>query len=325
MSRTVSVRYDPRLIEEAVFLAQRSAPQKRELREQREHIYEVPDPDERERRFGELNHFWFTQLELDKPVDQALGEQPSIPSKVGSCFVVCAAQTKEQGAELFVAPDEALAAHERRTLRILLRPESLLDAQPLLTFLRHELFHIADMLDPDFAYEPALPKAEGGPTCDTLVTNRYRVLWDVTINARMARRGWIAESVRAEQLADFHGAFPMLKENAEDHFNRFFGTDQPSHPALAIFAFDPRAAVGSLYGAATPGTRCPLCRFPSHAFEAEPVNLGHAVIAAINQDFPQWTPALGLCAQCADLYRANQLSLEAARMLPGWTPSPTYE
>jgi hypothetical protein len=335
------LRYDTRLIEEAVFLARKDKREIREIQQERDRIYQVADLDERERLFAELNRSWFVRLGLANVVEQALQEQPLIQSNVKICFVLCAAQAKEEGAELFVAPDEKPAPFKpfkshsvplcasgiegdfsvdrraQRTLRILLTPQSLLKPESLRTFLRHELFHIADMLDPAFAYEPALPKADRGPTYDTLITNRYRVLWDVTINGRMIRRGWISESTRDEQLCDFRYSFPMLGEKIGDFFSRFFDGERPTHTELAAFAFDPRTE-GCLNGASTLGTHCPLCRFPTHAFEPEPENLGNEVIATINQDFPQWAPALGLCAQCADLYRANQLSIAAAKELPGW-------
>ena len=322
MSPTMSVLYDPHLIEEAVFLTHRDTGGPAEIPKERERVYKVADPEERERLFGELNRSWFVRLKLAAPIEQALQEQPSIAGHVASCFVVCAAQAKEEGAELFVAPQAHPVRIARRTLRILLRPESLLNPEPLLNFLRRELFHIADMLDPTFNYEPTLPKTEGGPTYDGLITNRYRVLWDITINGRMARRGWISESIRAEKLSEFLRAFPILGEKGEKVFSRFFDNDHPTHPELAAFAFDPRAAIGAPNGASAPGTRCPLCRFPTHAFEPGPENLGRQVIAAIERDFPQWTPSAGLCAQCADLYRANQLSVEAARALPGWQSYP---
>jgi hypothetical protein len=318
MSQALIVRYDPKLIEEVVFHAERDNYIAKELDERRSRIYEVAEPNERERLFHDLYASWFVRRGLGKVVDQALREQPMISAHVGSCYVVCATQAKEECAELFVAPDRGLDENQRRTLRILIRPESLLKYWSAITFLRHELFHIADMLDPAFAYEPALPKTDGGPTYDTLITNRYRVLWDVTINGRMLRRGWISASIRDEQLRDLRYAFSMLEEKSGELFSRFFDGERPTHPELAAFAFDPRAAIGCLHSASTPGTNCPLCRFPTHVFEPEPENLGSEVIAAINQDFPRWAPALGLCAQCADLYRANNLSSAAAKQLPGW-------
>jgi hypothetical protein len=81
-------------------------------------------------------------------------------------------------------------------------------------------------------------------------------------------------------------------EKSVEIFRLFFNGEQPTHPALAAFAFDPRAASGALHGTATPGTHCSLCRFPTYIFEPEPNNLGPDVLAAINKDFPQWTPSL---------------------------------
>jgi citrate synthase len=83
-------------------------------------------------------------------------------------------------------------------------------------------------------------------------------------------------------------------------------------------AYDPRAAAGQLMYKATPGTYCPLCRFPTYTFESEPARLRAEVLDAIKEDFPNWTPSHGLCIQCADLYRARQLSMAAAKLLPGW-------
>jgi len=325
MNPTLAIRYDPRLIEEAVFHARRNSHVLKELDEQRNQIYQVADPDDRDRLFNELYYSWFVRLGLNQTIDEALQEQPIITAQVESCFIVRAAQSKEEGAELFVAPAPNPEGRARRTARIALRPESLLDRERLLAFLRHELFHVADMLDPAFAYEPTLPKTEGGPTYDTLITNRYRVLWDMTINGRMARRGWIAASVRDEQWSDFICAFPMLEKDGAGFFERFFDAEQPAHAELAAFAFDPRGAAGSPAGRSVAGTHCPLCKFPSHKFEVEPDQLGVDVLASITNDLPHWTPSMGLCAQCADLYRASRLSLAAAKLLPGWTPSPTQE
>jgi hypothetical protein len=177
------------------------------------------------------------------------------------------------------------------------------------------------MLDPAFTYEPTLPKAEGGPTYDTLITNRYRVLWDVTIAGRMLRRGWCAAAVRDREIDDFHRAFPMLDRECEEFFERFFDAAQPHHQELAAFAFDPRTATDNLSNQAVAGTHCSLCRFPTHAFASEPANLGADVLAAIKEDFPDWTPIKGLCVQCADLYRGRQMSMAALRLLPGYHSS----
>ncbi|HLN86610.1 MAG TPA: hypothetical protein VK200_09100 [Candidatus Limnocylindrales bacterium] len=322
MNQALNLIYAPRFIEEAVFLAQRDSYIAAEIQERRSRIYEISDLDERERLFSELSRSWFDRLGLGKVIGQCLQEHPLIGAHAERGFVVAATQAKEEGAELFVAPDEVKIGDGCRTLRLLLRPESLLDEEALRPFLRHELFHISDMLDPTFGYEPILPKAEGGPTYDTLITNRYRVLWDVTIAGRMARRGWCAATVRDQQLNDFHHAFPMLNGQCDELFNRFFDAAEPRHSELAAFAFDPRATTDSVSNRVLAGTHCSLCRFPTHAFESAPARLGAEVLAAIKEDFPEWTPVKGLCVQCADLYRGRQMSMEALRHLPGYISPP---
>lgn len=321
MNQTLSIHYDPRLMEEVVFHIQRDSYVLKELDKQRNRIYELPDPEEREKRFNDLNQSWFDRLSLGKTIEQALQEQPVVNSLVESCFVVRATQAKEEGAELFVATDRGGEKIERRTLRILIRPESLLEQKSALTFLRHELFHIADMLDPAFAYAPTLPKTDDGPVYDSLIINRYRIVWDVTINGRMVRRGWLSNCAREQQLSEFRQIFPMLEGKTEECFQRFFGVDQPKHSELAAFALHPRAIAGHFIdGPTAAGRHCPLCRFPTHRFEPEPENLDADLLAAIRRDFPYWTSAQGLCAQCADLYRASHLSMAAARALPGSNP-----
>lgn len=323
MNHSMNLIYGPRLVEEAVFLAQHDSQVSAEIQEQRNRIYEIADASERDRRFSELNRSWFDRLGLGKVIGQSLQEQPLIGAHIERCFVVGATQAKEEGAELFVAPDEVANGQGRHTLSLLIRPESLLNEEALRPFVRHELFHISDMLDPTFAYEPTLPKAEGGPTYDTLITNRYRVLWDVTIAGRMLRRGWCAATVRDEEIDDFRHAFPMLDGESDEFFKRFFDAAEPRHQELAAFAFDPRAATNSLSNQAVAGTHCSLCRFPTHSFETAPTNLGAEVLAAIEADFPDWTPIKGLCVQCADLYRGRQLSMAALKLLPGWNSCPT--
>jgi hypothetical protein len=321
MNKALNIFYGPRLIEEAVFHAQRDSYVSAEIHERRNRIYEIKDDmDERDRRFNELNRDWFERLGLGKVIEQCLQEQPLIGAHVERCFVVGATQAKEEGAELFVTPDDVKSGHERRTLRLLIRPESLLNEEALRPFLRHELFHISDMLDPTFAYEPTLPKAEGGPTYDTLITNRYRVLWDVTIAGRMARHGWCNAIVRDQEINNFRHAFPMLDAESDEFFKRFFDAAEPRHQELAAFAFGPRAATDSVSNQAVAGTHCSLCRFPTHTFESAPANLGAEVLAAIKADFPDWTAIKGLCVQCADLYRGRQMSMDALKLLPGWCP-----
>jgi len=311
------VRYEPRFIEEAVFLALRGHPEAGKFYAERNRLYEMVDPEEREHSFQDLHRAWFPRLGLANEIEKALGEQPFLAPAVATCLVACAPGKRQEGADLLVKTEEALSEKERRTLRLLIRPESLLDPLVLLTFLRHELFHITDMLDPHFGYKPVLPAAEAGPTHDRMLQDRYRALWDTTIDGRMVRSGWAAESIRSERFYDFARAFPMFGEEAAPMFSRFFDHESHTHGELVVIARNPREAIGGSWETSQPGSRCPLCNFPTHSFELEPERLSAETIAQISRDFPKWDPSQGLCLQCADLYRARPASAYAASGLPG--------
>jgi hypothetical protein len=295
----LQVEYEPRLVEEAVLRAAACRPEEGAFRQARDQLYELEDPDQREAAFLALHGQWFERLGLCRPVEEALGERPLLMALVRRCAVVRARNKKEEGAELFVSPDPALG----RAIGILLRPESLLDPEPLLGLLRHEFLHLADMLDPAFAYEPVLQVPEEG-MARRMVQERYRVLWDAAIDGRLTREGRAPSRVRQRRLLDFARAFPMLGEAVEEHFGRFFGGPAPTHPELVACARDPVRALG-LAGAVD--RRCPLCAFPSYSFEPDPQNLPAPLLRRIQAHFPAWQPAQGLCRQCADLYRCHSV------------------
>lgn len=320
MNREDLLRYDPRLVEEAVFFSLREHAEAKAFYRERNRLYEITDPEQREKAFQNFNRAWFLRLGLAEPIDKAVNEQPLLISSVRYCLVARALRKKEEGAELLVNSEEDLSEKERRTVCVLIRPESLLDPLALLSFLRHEFLHIRDMLDPGFGYEPVLPTAEGGPTHDRLLQERYRVLWDTTIDGRMVRSGWAPECLRTERFRDFCRAFPMFGEESRKVFSHFFDRDPHAHPELIALASDPSRRIEDLRATPHPGSRCPLCGFPTHAFEPQPELLPPSLVAQVAQDYPQWQPSHGLCTQCADLYRARPISASAAMSLPGLRP-----
>lgn len=280
------VEYDPHLVEEAVLRAVAGRPEEGTFRQGRDSLYGREDPDQREAAFRAFHGEWFLRLDLCRPLEQALAERPAIARGTQCCAVVRARSRKEEGAELFVSPDPA----EGRAIGLQLRPESFLDPAFLLGLLRHELLHIADMLDPGFGYEPALPVAEEG-LARRLAQDRYQALWDACIDGRLVQEGRAPGIVRQRRLQDFARVFPAL---GKEEFARFF--DQPfhTHAELLDRALRP--------GAGREG-RCPLCRLPTQVFEPRPEGLPPQVLARLRGDFSAWDPGQGLCRQCADLYR----------------------
>lgn len=327
--RALPVELQPSLVEEVVLRAVSGGPHEREFRRARDPLYRMPEGDARENAFWELHAAWFARLEMGRPIHAALAELPLLARSCQRCLVTSAPTRKDEGADLLVATAPADAAPAptarfpsvlvERTVLIRLLPAAFARPDALLTLLRAELLHVADMVDPSFAYEPELPATDGGPGYARLLRDRYRALWDVTVASRLLRRGVGGQALVAQAQAAFAAAFPMLGAAAPAAFERFFATTAPVHGELLAFARMPFA--GNATERLAPGAQCPLCRFPTHAFEPHPETMPAELVACIKESFPTWHPAHGLCRQCADLYRTRSLSLAAAALLPGSAPN----
>ena len=314
------LEYEPDLVEAALLRALQNHPEERVFRQQRDPLYEIEDPEAREAGFRALHVAWFARLGLGQVMHQALRERALILRHALGCKVTRARSARDEGAELFVAaPGEGVPTGERRRVVLRLRPERLAAAASLLDFLRHELLHIADMLDPAFGYQPALPPLDTGPTHERLLRERYRVLWDSRIDGRLVRLGWAPPALRDHRLREFATTFPMLGDRAAEALAGFFDGDVATHAELVRFACAPETFLGRRSGPPHQGERCPLCRFPTHAFEPQPAQLARQVLDGIRANFPAWEPIRGICQQCADMYRAHAAQRRTTE-LPGAAP-----
>jgi Pyruvate/2-oxoacid:ferredoxin oxidoreductase delta subunit len=175
---------------------------------EREAVYELPDAQQRDAAFQRLAHRTFDSLGLAELFTARLSEFPQVPAHVELVVVRRVWNKKEEQVELYVslpaapkagAPSAAQAGrpgdaqptlHVSTTLFIGLQAIRCLDREKLAAFLRHELIHVADMLDPAFAYDP---HPVFGGECEPeheLIRGRFRALWDLWVHARIRRRGW---------------------------------------------------------------------------------------------------------------------------------------
>jgi hypothetical protein len=234
-----AITYAPDLVEEAVLLAERAmaAAEARRFRHQRNRLYEIEDADARERAFRALHVWWFARLGLYRPIDAAVAEAKGVLDRVSGCRVSRALSGRDEGADL-VDPcaAEGRPGEARPMLSIRVRPLLLMDPASLRQLLAHELMHVADMLDPAFLYERSLPSSGEGPSMDNLVRERYRVLWDVTIDGRLARRGRARPGSRALRQREFTVAFGTLSDRAAEIFDDWFDRVRPTHPELVAAA-----------------------------------------------------------------------------------------
>jgi hypothetical protein len=290
-----------------VLLAERglSAAARSVFRAERDRIYDVEDPDEREARFEELHGRLFLQLGLDRPLHELLAAQPDLLLRARGCRVLPAVSREEETADVRAEMDAPPNA--RPTIVLRLRPQSLLDGDALRTLLRRELLHVADMLDPAFGYVRELPGAFADPAIHNLLRERYRAVWDTSIDGRLSRAGHLGPRARAARLGEFEHAFPMLREGAESAFGSWFDEPRPTHAAITAFIREPRG----------PGTadeaRCPLCRLPALTLERGPEGLDAETLGAIERDHPGWRADQGRCARCNEVYQARFSATRAPR------------
>ena len=309
------IEYDPQLVEASVLLRVERDPEEKCFRQAHDLIYELRDAEERERQFRNLHSKWFVHFRLEQPTREAVQEQPLLAQKTLRCCVVSTPSVREEGADLHDLRDSSpMDSPPVRVILIQLRPERLLDSG-LRYWLRRELMHVADMLDPGFGYERFIPSGNGGPGYSNLLRERYRVLWNIWIDGRLVRRAWLPEEVRAKRLQEFTQFFPDPGGGVESKFNELFCSDFQTHAGLMALARNPKNSGPENVG--VPQVRfCPICLFPSFNLIDGIADLPWETRKEITEDFPDWRPEQGICRQCADLFQARELSRSAEAALP---------
>ena len=232
-AEAIQLVLDPGLVEEAVLLAIRTSADQDEFRAARDALYALAEA-ESERAFTELHFGWFDRLGLDRSIRLALAELPLIARSCARCVVSRSLSARDEGADLLVNPEaRGISA---RTVLVKVRASAFGEPASMLAMLRSELLHVADMLDPDFGYEPTVKSADYGPTYGQLVRERYRVLWNVTVASRLVSRGVAGADAKAQAYQSFVAAFPMPVAAADEAFARFFGGRTVTHAEMMSFA-----------------------------------------------------------------------------------------
>lgn len=298
----MELQYEGLFLETTVFLCarQRNPPvpavQVHRFHWERERVYRVLDPEERERRFYEVHLSWFREWGLEERWRRVLDEYPLILQRLDRMVLCRPQRPSEAGAELYMDP----AAGASAVLAV--SPEMLVSGCGLEAFLRHEFLHLQDMLDPAFGYEPALPIAGMPAGLEPVVRERYRLLWDVSIDGRLHAAGLPAPGSRERYAAALERGFPCWSESQRaEVLARLWSGAAVTHGQLAAWAADPRGL--QRHSGPAPGAPCPLCGFPS--FEWAPAAKALALECAVRRDFPWWEPQLGLCGRCAELYEVR--------------------
>ena len=307
---TIQLGYAPDLVEEAVLLAERTmaAVDVRAFRSERDAIYLIAAAQIREPAFQSVHWTWFIRLGLNRVLEQVIDERTSISRRLLRGLVRRAHTGRDEGGDLIdrvVSNGLLVPTPDTPTLLLRLRPRTLLDPVSLRTLLHHELTHVEDMLDPAFGYERALPASDDGPSADVILADRYRIVWDSSIDGRLVRSGLAAQGARDARWNEFSTVFAMLGDKCSAVFERWFCGERPTHAAIVAFITMPSP---DTQGA----KRCPICRFPVASLDPRAAHLSKAVVDAIRVEHPQWTIEHGLCLQCLDLYEARHAHADYA-------------
>jgi len=187
------------------------------------------------------------------------------------------------------------------------------EAQELDAFLIQEFMHAKDMVDPEFDYEDAF--IPGNPSVKNLITARFRLLWNIYVDARLSRAGIISTIPREARYREFDNFYRKVPEGQRRGiFEGIWRTERFTHEELLSMATDLESLMSKYVDDADlpeeerdyihlQGSPCPLCKFPTYNWVDDPESIcDEMVIEAIQIDFPDWENKDGGCDRCIEVY-----------------------
>ena len=187
------------------------------------------------------------------------------------------------------------------------------EAMDLDAFLIQEFMHAKDMVDPEFDYEDAF--IPGNPSVKNLITSRFRLLWNMYVDARLARIGVVSVIPKEGRFREFDNFYRKIPDKQRRGiFEGIWMTDKFTHEELLSMATDLDTLMSKYVdpGEITEeerdfihlqGSPCPLCKFPTYNWVDDPESIcDEMVIEAIQIDFPDWESKDGGCDRCIEVY-----------------------
>ncbi len=188
------------------------------------------------------------------------------------------------------------------------------EGKELEAFLIHEFMHAKDMVDPEFDYEDSY--IPGNPSVKNLITARFKLLWNIYVDSRLARRnlpGIMSREARYREFDNYYRKIPERQRRGI--FQGVWETEKFSHEELLSMATDLETLMAKYVEydedfteedqsyIHLPGSPCPLCKFPTYNWVDDPESVcDEMVIEAIQIDFPDWESKDGACDRCVEVY-----------------------
>lgn len=301
------LEYSPSLIEEAVMRFISDRKEETVFRNGRNALYKIEDSEQRDSAFQNFHLSWFAKLALETPLVKSLCYYPHIISMVDRVAIVQAPSKKKEGAELFRKNDKLYSNDEKNTsILITLTPEQFCKPDRLLDYLRHELQHIEDMLNPNFGYKINSSNPKLSSLIDSLFLQRYSVLWDLSVDGRLSKKGWRTSLSKEKHFEKFQQTFQLPPGESSKLFDSFFNNPNPTHEKLEDFAVNPLGWLQDRENAkdASKGN-CSLCTFSSTDLSTNPDLLSKEIIELIQKENQNWKLSDPVCGQCIDIYESR--------------------
>ncbi len=188
------------------------------------------------------------------------------------------------------------------------------EVEELGAFLIHEFMHARDMMDPAFDYEDAF--IPGNPSMKNLITARFRLLWNIFVDSRLARkkiRSVMTKEARYREFDNYYRKIP--EQQRRGIFEGLWNTEKLTHEELLSMATDLETLISTYIDYSEEfteedreyihlqGSPCPLCKFPTYNWVDDPESVcDEMVIEAIQIDFPDWESKDGACDRCIEVY-----------------------
>ena len=189
-------------------------------------------------------------------------------------------------------------------------PEEALDLD---AFLIQEFMHAKDMVDPEFDYEDAF--IPGNPSVKNLITSRFRLLWNMYVDSRLARMGVVSVLPKEARFREFDNFYRKIPDKQRRGiFEGIWVTEKFTHEELLSMATDLDTLMSKYVDPGEiseeerdfihlQGSPCPLCKFPTYNWVDDPESIcDEMVIEAIQIDFPDWESKDGGCDRCIEVY-----------------------
>ncbi len=202
----LNIQFDPFFVEEAVFLYAKADVREKEalirdFHREREELYNRNSTvEERNQFFKNFYENYFEKTGLKERFEKNILEFPLLLRSDVLIFVKRVWTKKDEEVELFNQDGQ-------KTIYVGLQVIRVLDQTFLETFLRRELMHISDILDPAFEYNPQASLGGKNELEDNLIRDRFRVLWDMDIHERLSKKEFLLKKNTHQDLLQLACSF----------------------------------------------------------------------------------------------------------------------